>query len=170
MVPSTESWVMIALLRSLRQQFRLSRENVYIFRAYCRIAQTVPPELGKQKQWESSPDCKGLRARSGGLAARTGWGATPVAGSGAGEGSPGFLGGSPGRWELARTMQWMHPRTESTDELVVGSPHRLVRIAQKSRFGGRASDASKTRPAPLTKRTLCLLRTWSRRVFGCLFY
>lgn len=98
------------------------------------LAQIVPHELGKQKQWESSPDFKGWRAaaRSGGSTGNMGWGAMPVAGSGVGEGLPGFSGGSPGRWELARTMKMhrVHARTGSTDDLVIGSPHRLVRISK----------------------------------------
>lgn len=38
-------------------------------------------------------------------------------------GSPGFVGGSPGRWELTKAMQRMGSRTSSVDEVVVGSPH-----------------------------------------------
>ena len=110
------------------------------------------PGLSRQKQWESSPDFKTMRvnARSTGSGLRGAWGVPGSSGASMVVGSPGFVGGSPGRMELTKTMQRMGSRTNSVDEVVVGSPHHRH----------QARDA---RPPPCA-RTSIILRRFTRLI------
>lgn len=64
-----------------------------------------------------------VNTRTSASVLRGAWGGQGASGPSMVVGSPGFVGGSPGRWELTKAMQRMGSRTSSVDDVIVGSPH-----------------------------------------------
>ncbi|CAM9282771.1 unnamed protein product, partial [Laminaria digitata] len=115
------------------------------------LAQNAPG-LSRQKQWESSPDFKTMRAgaRSTGSGLRGPW-VAPGGGPGASMvvGSPGFVSGSPGRWEVAKARRGMGSRTSNVDEGLGGRPHprhQASELADVAEFPLREPGVNVTPP------------------------